>query len=230
MSAVQTVDVRGNRLRGLADWLDSPELCQELMEADGSSQMATMCWGAAFSCRICQVRCPLVCDAQPPNACGTRASACMQRVRAARACSACVQHVSCPRARACSAHNEAFGGASTGERAGEQPGPRAAGGPRLACSQAYQRPWGARAVGVLQVVFGSRHALGAIISRHTDLRRLAPCLASTAVRVTVCTHGCGGTQEEAMSTGIRGSPPSAVEYVVEHVLEQKHCSGLWSML
>ena len=55
MPGMQTVDVRGNRLRGLSDWLDCPELCQELIESNGSSQLATMCWGATFSCRICQV-------------------------------------------------------------------------------------------------------------------------------------------------------------------------------
>ena len=58
MPGMQTVDVRGNRLRGLSDWLDCPELCQELIESNGSSQLATMCWGATFSCRICQVRGP----------------------------------------------------------------------------------------------------------------------------------------------------------------------------
>lgn len=90
---MQTVDVRGNRLRGLADWLDCPELCQELIEANGSSQMATMCWGATFSCRICQVRSPLadvilvplVCDvallafllhALPPGVAAHASSAC----------------------------------------------------------------------------------------------------------------------------------------------------------
>ena len=53
-----STDVQGNRLRGLAEWVDCPKLCLELTQAENnakSQQLATMSWGVRFSCRVCQV-------------------------------------------------------------------------------------------------------------------------------------------------------------------------------
>jgi hypothetical protein len=85
------------------------------------------------------------------------------------------------------AHSEVQSRWLTGNRAGEQPGPRKAGRPGLACSHADQRPPRARALGVLQVVRWSRHTSGASVPRPPHL-----ALPHTArnFRACICVGTC----------------------------------------